>query len=130
MDHVELYVAELFRSAAEAGPLDIVKLRKGDKILNISPHLPGNTPDDPYVLQVTTRLSREEAPLPPTPTRFSSLSFFPFFFFFANLLTRSLSFSRRLIFIIILHANSFRLAARSAFLLRNFPVFLSGEWVV
>jgi len=45
-------VAELFRSAAEAGPLDIVKLRKGDKLLNISTHLPANTPDTPYVLQV------------------------------------------------------------------------------
>ncbi|XP_008550613.1 uncharacterized protein LOC103573353 [Microplitis demolitor] len=43
---------ELFRSAAEAGPLDIVKLRKGDKLLNISPQLPANTPDTPYVLQV------------------------------------------------------------------------------
>ncbi|XP_033211373.1 uncharacterized protein LOC117169223 isoform X2 [Belonocnema kinseyi] len=43
---------ELFRNAAEAGPLDIVKLRKGEKILNISPHLPANTPEDPYVLQV------------------------------------------------------------------------------
>ena len=46
-------VSELFRSAAEAGPLDIVKLRKGEKILNISPHLPANTPEDPYILQVT-----------------------------------------------------------------------------
>lgn len=45
-------LAELFRSAAEAGPLDIVKLRKGDKLLNISTHLPANTPDTPYVLQV------------------------------------------------------------------------------
>lgn len=44
---------ELFRSAAEAGPLDIVKLRKGDKLLNISTHLPPNTPDTPYVLQVS-----------------------------------------------------------------------------
>jgi len=44
--------AELFRSAAEAGPLDIVKLRKGDKLFNISTHLPVNTPDTPYVLQV------------------------------------------------------------------------------
>ncbi|XP_034952667.1 uncharacterized protein Pde9 [Chelonus insularis] len=43
---------ELFRSAAEAGPLDIVKLRKGDKLLNISPQLPANTSDTPYVLQV------------------------------------------------------------------------------
>lgn len=45
-------ITELFRSAAEAGPLDIVKLRKGDKLLNISPQLPANTPDTPYVLQV------------------------------------------------------------------------------
>ncbi|EZA62498.1 High affinity cGMP-specific 3',5'-cyclic phosphodiesterase 9A [Ooceraea biroi] len=45
-------VAELFRTAAEAGPLDIVKLRKGDKLLNISTHLPANTPDTPYVLQI------------------------------------------------------------------------------
>ncbi|KAK0176535.1 hypothetical protein PV328_000660 [Microctonus aethiopoides] len=43
---------ELFRSAAEAGPLDIVKLRKGDKLLNISPQLSSNTPETPYVLQV------------------------------------------------------------------------------
>ncbi|KAK0073223.1 hypothetical protein PV325_010069, partial [Microctonus aethiopoides] len=42
----------LFRSAAEAGPLDIVKLRKGDKLLNISPQLSSNTPETPYVLQV------------------------------------------------------------------------------
>ncbi|XP_011495947.1 PREDICTED: uncharacterized protein LOC105360679 [Ceratosolen solmsi marchali] len=45
-------IKDLFRSAAEAGPLDILKLRKGNKIFNISPHLPGNTPDDPYILQV------------------------------------------------------------------------------
>lgn len=45
---------ELFRNAAEAGPLDIVKLRKGDKLFNISSHLTPNTPDTPYVLQVTT----------------------------------------------------------------------------
>ncbi|XP_044579687.1 uncharacterized protein LOC123261890 [Cotesia glomerata] len=43
---------ELFRSAAEAGPLDILKLRKGDKLLNISTQLAANTPDTPYVLQV------------------------------------------------------------------------------
>ncbi|XP_076754326.1 phosphodiesterase 9 isoform X1 [Xylocopa sonorina] len=43
---------ELFRNAAEAGPLDIVKLRKGDKLLNISNNLPANTPDSPYVLQI------------------------------------------------------------------------------
>lgn len=48
-----LVFTELFRSAAEAGPLDIVKLRKGDKLLNISTHLPPNTPDTPYVLQVS-----------------------------------------------------------------------------
>ena len=50
-------VAELFRNAAEAGPLDIVKLCKGDKLLNISTNLPANTPDSPYVLQVTIQLS-------------------------------------------------------------------------
>ncbi|XP_015600255.1 uncharacterized protein LOC107270091 [Cephus cinctus] len=43
---------ELFRSAAEAGPLDILKLHDGDKLLNISPYLPANTPDTAYVLQV------------------------------------------------------------------------------
>ncbi|KAK2585577.1 hypothetical protein KPH14_010211 [Odynerus spinipes] len=48
----DMELKELFRSAAEAGPLDIVKLRKGDKLLNISCHLPANTPDTPYVLQV------------------------------------------------------------------------------
>ena len=47
-----LRVTDLFISAAEAGPLDIIKLRKGDKLLNISPQLPANTPDTPYVLQV------------------------------------------------------------------------------
>ncbi|XP_046617573.1 uncharacterized protein LOC124303857 [Neodiprion virginianus] len=45
-------IKELFRSAAEAGPLDIVKLRQGEKLLNISPHLPSNTPETPYSLQV------------------------------------------------------------------------------
>lgn len=53
---VRIFVAELFRNAAEAGPLDIVKLRKGEKLLNISTNLPPNTPDTPYVLQVTIRL--------------------------------------------------------------------------
>ncbi|KOC64184.1 hypothetical protein WH47_12486 [Habropoda laboriosa] len=47
-----LRTAELFRNAAEAGPLDIVKLCKGDKVLNISTNLPANTPDSPYVLQI------------------------------------------------------------------------------
>lgn len=51
--------SELFRNAAEAGPLDIVKLRKGDKILNISPQLTSNTPDDPYVLQVSFAYNRK-----------------------------------------------------------------------
>lgn len=45
-------LTELFRNAAEAGPLDIVKLSKSNKILSISSHLPGNTPNDPYILQV------------------------------------------------------------------------------
>ncbi|KZC07356.1 PREDICTED: uncharacterized protein LOC107185630 [Dufourea novaeangliae] len=43
---------ELFRNAAEAGPLDIVKLCKGEKLLNISTNLPANTSDTPYVLQI------------------------------------------------------------------------------
>ncbi|XP_076164165.1 phosphodiesterase 9 [Ptiloglossa arizonensis] len=48
----DMELKELFRNAAEAGPLDIVKLRKGDKLLNISTNLPTNTPDTPYVLQI------------------------------------------------------------------------------
>ncbi|CAK9831377.1 High affinity cGMP-specific 3',5'-cyclic phosphodiesterase 9A [Anthophora retusa] len=48
----DMELKELFRNAAEAGPLDIVKLRKGDKVLNISTNLPANTPDSPYVLQI------------------------------------------------------------------------------
>lgn len=56
-DNFLIFVAELFRNAAEAGPLDIVKLCKGDKLLNISTNLPANTPDSPYVLQVTIRPS-------------------------------------------------------------------------
>ncbi|XP_063988924.1 uncharacterized protein Pde9 isoform X1 [Diachasmimorpha longicaudata] len=52
-DHVtNKELKDLFRNAAEAGPLDIVKLRKDDKLLNISPHLPANTPDEPYILQI------------------------------------------------------------------------------
>ncbi|XP_043507371.1 uncharacterized protein LOC122527345 isoform X2 [Frieseomelitta varia] len=46
------YPLKLFRNAAEAGPLDIVKLCKEDKLLNISTNLPANTPDSPYVLQI------------------------------------------------------------------------------
>ncbi|XP_076234000.1 phosphodiesterase 9 [Calliopsis andreniformis] len=48
----DMKLKELFRNAAEAGPLDIVKLRKGEKLLNISTSLPVNTPDTPYVLQI------------------------------------------------------------------------------
>ncbi|XP_012136074.1 phosphodiesterase 9 isoform X1 [Megachile rotundata] len=48
----DMELKELFRNAAEAGPLDIVKLREGDKLLNISTSLPANTPDSPYVLQI------------------------------------------------------------------------------
>ncbi|XP_017882584.1 cAMP-specific 3',5'-cyclic phosphodiesterase 4D [Ceratina calcarata] len=48
----DMELKELFRHAAEAGPLDIVKLRKGDKLLNISTNLPANTADSPYVLQI------------------------------------------------------------------------------
>ncbi|XP_006610890.1 high affinity cGMP-specific 3',5'-cyclic phosphodiesterase 9A [Apis dorsata] len=48
----DMELKELFRNAAEAGPLDIVKLCKGDKLLNISTNLPANTPDSPYVLQI------------------------------------------------------------------------------
>ncbi|XP_031788903.1 uncharacterized protein LOC100116395 isoform X3 [Nasonia vitripennis] len=55
--------SELFRCAAEAGPLDIVKLRKKDKIFNISPHLPGNKADDPYVLQVFVNNYQSRYPL-------------------------------------------------------------------
>ncbi|XP_049769381.1 high affinity cGMP-specific 3',5'-cyclic phosphodiesterase 9A [Schistocerca cancellata] len=44
---------ELFRSAAEAGPLDIVKLYGCDgRLLNISPALKDNAPDRPYRLEV------------------------------------------------------------------------------
>ncbi|XP_076289942.1 phosphodiesterase 9 [Lasioglossum baleicum] len=48
----DMELKELFRNAAEAGPLDILKLCKGDKLLNISSNLPGNTPEAPYVLQI------------------------------------------------------------------------------
>lgn len=47
----DMELKELFRNAAEAGPLDIVKLCKEDKLLNISTNLPANTPDSPYVLR-------------------------------------------------------------------------------
>lgn len=43
----------MFRSAAEAGPRDILKLyNTAGQLLNISPALPQNTPDNPYSLQV------------------------------------------------------------------------------
>ncbi|XP_049944414.1 high affinity cGMP-specific 3',5'-cyclic phosphodiesterase 9A [Schistocerca serialis cubense] len=46
-------VLQLFRSAAEAGPLDIVKLYGCDgRLLNISPALKDNAPDRPYRLEV------------------------------------------------------------------------------
>ncbi|XP_076646028.1 phosphodiesterase 9 [Halictus rubicundus] len=48
----DMELKELFRNAAEAGPLDILKLCKGDKLLNISSNLPGNTPEAPYVLEI------------------------------------------------------------------------------
>ncbi|KAF5308791.1 hypothetical protein FQR65_LT06024 [Abscondita terminalis] len=44
---------DLFRSAAEAGPRDILKLyNTAGQLLNISPELPANTPNCPYSLQV------------------------------------------------------------------------------
>ncbi|XP_033322464.2 phosphodiesterase 9 [Megalopta genalis] len=48
----DMELKEIFRNAAEAGPLDIVKLSKGEKLLNVSTNLPGNTPDTPYVLEI------------------------------------------------------------------------------
>ena len=46
-------ISETFRSAAEAGPLDILKLynMKGN-LVNISPRLPENTPQTRYKLEV------------------------------------------------------------------------------
>jgi high affinity cGMP-specific 3',5'-cyclic phosphodiesterase 9 len=44
---------ELFRSAAEAGPCDIVKLYTQEgRLINITPNIPPNASDDPYRLQV------------------------------------------------------------------------------
>ncbi|KAK9731191.1 3prime5prime-cyclic nucleotide phosphodiesterase [Popillia japonica] len=46
-------IKDLFRSAAEAGPTDIIKLyNKDGQLLNISQELEGNTPDHRYSLQV------------------------------------------------------------------------------
>lgn len=47
------FFADLFRSAAEAGPRDILKLynRKG-QLLNINQDLPSNTVEERYALQV------------------------------------------------------------------------------
>lgn len=43
----------MFRSAAEAGPRDILKLYStSGQLLNITPDLPANTLDNPYSLQV------------------------------------------------------------------------------
>lgn len=51
--HVYCIFAETFRSAAEAGPHDILKLYnvKGN-LVNISPRLPENTPQTRYKLEV------------------------------------------------------------------------------
>ncbi|XP_031328000.1 uncharacterized protein LOC116159193 isoform X2 [Photinus pyralis] len=44
---------ELFRTAAEAGPRDILKLyNTAGQLLNISPELLPNSPENPYSLQV------------------------------------------------------------------------------
>ncbi|XP_017779576.1 PREDICTED: uncharacterized protein LOC108564888 [Nicrophorus vespilloides] len=46
-------IKDLFRSAAEAGPRDILKLyNRGGQLLNISQDLPVNCPEEPYSLQV------------------------------------------------------------------------------
>lgn len=46
-------VAELFRTAAEAGPRDILKLYTPDgRLINICPAITPNTPDSCYSLQV------------------------------------------------------------------------------
>lgn len=51
--HVCCIFSETFRSAAEAGPHDILKLYnvKGN-LVNISPRLPENTPQTRYKLEV------------------------------------------------------------------------------
>nr|CAD7603478.1 unnamed protein product [Timema genevievae] len=44
---------ELFRTAAEAGPYDILKLlTSGGQMLNINPSLPSNSVDSPYQLKI------------------------------------------------------------------------------
>lgn len=46
------YFAEIFRSAAEAGPLDILKLyNKKGNLIKISPSLAQNDPSDRYKLE-------------------------------------------------------------------------------
>lgn len=48
-----LSVAELFRTAAEAGPQDILKLYTPDgRLINICPAITPNTPESCYSLQV------------------------------------------------------------------------------
>lgn len=43
----------MFRSAAEAGPCDIVKLYTEEgRIINITPNIPANSPSTPYRLEV------------------------------------------------------------------------------
>nr|CAI5822804.1 unnamed protein product [Callosobruchus analis] len=47
------FVIELFRSAAEAGPSDILKLYNSEgQLLNISADILPNTSSNPYILQV------------------------------------------------------------------------------
>ncbi|CAG2067807.1 unnamed protein product, partial [Timema podura] len=44
---------ELFRTAAEAGPYDILKLlTSGGQMLNITPSLPSNSVDTPHQLKI------------------------------------------------------------------------------
>nr|KAG5698694.1 hypothetical protein BaRGS_022582 [Batillaria attramentaria] len=60
---MSLHKKETFRSAAEAGPNDILKLynRRGN-LVNISPHLPSNSPDSRYTLEVVaTNYSKHDA---------------------------------------------------------------------
>lgn len=48
-----ILISETFRSSAEAGPSDILKLyNKQGNLINISPRLPANSPDTRYKLEV------------------------------------------------------------------------------
>jgi len=56
-------VAELFRTAAEAGPRDILKLYTQEgRLINISPAIAPNTPDTCYSLQVVATHCNGECP--------------------------------------------------------------------